>query len=168
MNMKVARVGAVGAVYCVVALGVGIASVAHAVEQGVATGVVTFNGFKGEASEHKPGLTVWSGTFLGASVTEARKGPMHGAGWQCTGEVVTQDSKVYKADGFCLITDPDGDTINLLWVRTDVPGPASELKTRGTYLFGTGKYAGIQGHYTFTCRVGGVLCDVTANEYKLP
>lgn len=151
----------------VAALGTGVVQLTYAAEQGATTGVASFQA-KGEAKNHKPGITVWTGSFSGVSVMDARKGPLHNAGWDCTGEVVIQDGKSYSAGGFCLVTDPDGDTINLLWERTDVPGPAADAKTKGTYLSGTGKYSGIQGHYTFSCRLGGVVCSVTGGEYKIP
>lgn len=146
-----------------VALGQGTA----AAEQGSTTGLAAFNA-KGNATNHKPGLTIWNGTFLGISMTDARKGPLHSAAWDCTGEAVIQDGISQKANGFCLVTDPDGDTINLLWERTDVPGPVDTPKTKGAYLSGTGKYSGIKGHYTFSCRLGGTLCNITGGEYKIP
>ena len=136
-------------------------------EQGTTTGVASFQA-KGEAKNYKPGVTVWDGTFVGVSVTDARKGPLHGSGWDCTGEVVIQEGNTYRAGGFCLVTDPDGDTINLLWERTNVPGPVADLKTKGTYLSGTGKYTGIQGYYTFLCHAGGVVCNITTGEYRIP
>ena len=140
---------------------------AFAGEQGTTTGMASFNP-RGEAKNYKPGVTVWDGTFVGISITDARKGPLHNSGWDCTGEAVFQDGNVYRANGFCLVTDPDGDTINLLWERTNVPGAPPEPKTKGTYLSGTGKYTGIQGYYTFACRQGGTICSITSGEYKIP
>jgi hypothetical protein len=136
-------------------------------EQGTTAGLVYFSA-KGEAKNYKPALTLWNGTFLGVSITDERKGPLHSSAWDCTGEVVIQDGKSHSANGFCLVTDPDGDTINLLWVRTDVPGGLAEPKTKGTYLSGTGKYSGIQGYYTFGCKLNGTLCNITGGEYKIP
>ncbi len=127
-------------------LGAGVGKAAYAAEQGATTGVASFHA-KGEAKNYKCGVTVWDGTFVGVSVTDARKGPLQNSGWDCTGEVVMQDGNSYSANGFCLVTDPDGDTINLRWVRTNVPGPVAEPKTKGTYLAGTGKYSNIQGYY---------------------
>ncbi len=80
--------------------------------------------------------------LVGASMTEGRKGPLHNSGWDCTGESIISEGKVYQSDGFCLVTDPDGDTINLVWERTNNPGGPAEAKTKGTYLSGTGKYTG--------------------------
>lgn len=151
----------------VAAFGLGLVPLTQAAEQGTTTGVASFQA-KGEAKNHKPGVTVWTGMFAGVSMTDAKKGPLHNSGWDCTGEAVIQDGNSYSAGGFCLVTDPDGDTINLLWQRTNVPGPAADPKTKGTYLSGTGKYLGIQGYYTFSCRQNGVVCNVTAGEYKIP
>ncbi len=148
-------------------LGIGVISLTHAAEQGTTTGVASFHA-TGEAKEHSPGVTVWTGKFFGVSMTDARKGPLHNSGWDCTGELVIQDGNAYSAGGFCVVTDPDGDTVNLLWERTNIPGPVPDAKTKGTYLSGTGKYAGIQGYYTFSCRLGGVVCNVTAGKYKIP
>lgn len=145
---------------------VGLVGAAHA-EQGTTTGLAAFHP-KGDAKGYKPDLTLWNGTFIGISITDSRKGPLHSAAWDCTGEVVIQDGISHSANGFCLVTDSDGDTINLLWARTDVPGPIATPKTKGTYLSGTGKYAGISGYYTFACRLNGTLCTIAGGEYRTP
>lgn len=152
----------------VATLGLAVGSTSHA-GQGTTIGVATFQA-KGEVKEYKPGVVVWSGNFVGVSVADSRRGPLHNSGWECTGESVLQEGKAYKSGGFCLVTDPDGDAINLLWERMDVPGAASPGNNKGTYLSGTGKYAGIQGHYTITCRLIGALaiCNLTGGEYKIP
>lgn len=151
----------------VLALSVG--SACYAAGQGVTTGVASFYG-KGDVKEYKPSLIVWTGGFVGVSMTEAKKGPLHNSGWDCTGETAIQDGKVYGSGGFCVVTDSDGDTIDLLWERTDVPGGTVDGKTKGTYLSGTGKYTGIQGFYTFACRLNGAMaaCNITSGEYKIP
>jgi hypothetical protein len=166
-NMGLKRIGAL--FMALLGLGLSAESTSHAAGQGTTTGVATFQA-KGEVKEYKPSVIVWSGNFVGVSVTDARKGPLHNSGWECTGESVLQDGKGYKAGGFCLVTDPEGDTINLLWERMDVPGAASEGNNKGTYLSGTGKYAGIQGHYKITCRLTGALalCNLNGGEYKIP
>ena len=153
----------------VAVLGLAVAATSHAAGQGTTTGIATFQG-KGDVKEHKPGVVVWTGGFVGTSVTDARKGPLHNSGWECTGETVMQDGNAFRSGGFCVVTDPDGDNINLLWERTNVPGQAAEPKTKGTYLSGTGKYTGIQGNYTFACRFAGALalCNVTGGEYRTP
>jgi hypothetical protein len=149
--------------------GVLVGATAHAAGQGTTTGVAAFHA-KGEVKEYKPGVVVWVGNFVGVSMTESRKGPLHNSGWDCTGETAISEGKVYQSDGFCLATDPEGDTINLVWERTDIPGGAAQGKTKGTYLSGTGKYMGIQGYYTFSCQISGAManCNITSGEYKLP
>ena len=153
----------------VAVLGLAVGSTSHAAGQGTTTGVASFQA-KGDVKEYKPGVVVWVGSFVGVSVVDGRKGPLHNAGWECTGETAIQDGNVFRSGGFCVVTDPDGDTINLLWERTNVPGQAAEPKTKGTYLSGTGKYTGIQGNYTFACRFAGALalCNVTGGEYRTP
>jgi len=147
----------------------GVGSPVQAAGQGTTTGVAAFHA-KGEVKEYKPGVVGWVGNFIGASMTESRKGPLHNAGWDCTGESTIQDGKVFQSDGFCVVADSDGDTINLIWERTNVPGGGAEAKTKGTYLSGTGKYSGIQGYYTFSCQLNGAManCNITSGEYKLP
>lgn len=140
---------------------------AVAAESGTTTGAASFNA-KGDVKNYKPGVMLWSGTFVGVSITESKKGPLHNSGWDCTGESAIQDGNVFRSGGFCLVTDPDGDTINLLWERTDVPGLPADAKTKGIYLSGTGKYNGIKGYYTFACRQGGLSCSITTGEYKIP
>lgn len=141
----------------------------QAADQGNTTGIASFQA-KGEARNHKPAVMVWNGSFVGASVTDARRGPLHSSGWDCTGDVLAQDGTVFRSGGFCLVTDVDGDTVNVLWERTNTPGPATEILTKGTYLSGSGKYAGIKGHYTFSCTQGSAqsVCRITGGSYTIP
>lgn len=136
---------------------------------GPATGFSMFK-TQGELKEHKPGVQVWTGGYVGSSVTDARKGPLHNAGWECSGQSVFQDGKALREGGQCVLTDADGDTVNALWERSNIGGAVGDLKTRGTYLSGTGKFVGIQGGYTLACRPSGSLapCDITSGDYKLP
>ena len=155
-------------IVAVLGLTAGVAAQAQAADQGTTTGIA-FLTTKGEMKNLKPEIVLWNGTFVGVSVTDSRKGPLHNSGWDCTGQTVRQTGIVQIGGGFCVVTDPDGDVINLLWARTDVPGPPAApgvvIKTKGTYLSGTGKYAGIQGYYTFSC---GTVCTITSGEYKIP
>ncbi len=150
-------------------LGLVFGSAAHAAGQGTTTGVASFHS-KGEVTEHAPDVVVWVGQFVGASMTDGRKGALHNSGWDCTGETTIHEGKVYQSDGFCVVTDPEGDVINLVWEQTHVPAATGAAKTKGTYLSGTGKYAGIQGYYTFSCQLSGAManCNITTGEYKLP
>ena len=49
-----------------------------------------------------------------------------------------------------------------------MPGPFDDAKTRGTYVSGTGKFRAIQGYYTFACVKGGLVCDITGGEFRVP
>ncbi len=149
------------------ALTVAVTGASEAAEQGTTTGIVAFNA-TGEVKNYGAGTMVWSGTFVGVSMTDSQKGPLHNSNWDCTGEVVIQEGIVHLSDGFCTVSDGDGDSINLYWQRTDAPAPPDEPKTKGTYLSGTGKYEGIQGYYTFACRQSGSICTVTSGEYAIP
>ncbi len=155
--------------FFVAMLGLALSSAVQAADRGTTTGVAAFVG-KGEVTEYEPGVTVWLGGFVGVSKTDRGGGPLHDSGWDCTGETTIHEGTVYQSDGFCAVTDADGDTINLVWEQTHVPAAAGAAKTKGTYLSGTGKYAGIQGYYTFSCRLSGAManCNITAGEYTIP
>jgi hypothetical protein len=167
--MTAGKGGTKAAALFLAALTVAASEPLHAGGQGTTKGTAAFQA-KGEVKEYKPGILIWAGNFVGVSLVEAGTGPLHNAGWECSGETVLQDAKAYRAGGFCVVTDPEGDTINLVWERQDVPGAASEGNNKGTYLSGTGKYAGIQGHYTIRCRLSGAMaiCGLTGGEYRIP
>ena len=148
-------------------LGLAIGSAVQAADRGTTTGIASFHA-KGDVTEYKAGVVVWIGKFFGVSITDARKGPLHNSGWDCTGESTIHDGQVHQSDGFCVVTDADGDVINLVWEQTHVPAPTGVAKTKGTYLSGTGKYEGIQGYYTFSCKLGGIVCNITAGDYRIP
>lgn len=130
------------------------------------TGMASFQA-RGNLKTHASGVAVWSGTFVGASVTDSRHGPLHNAGWDCTGETVIKGSQALRSGGFCVVTDADGDAIDVIWERTDVPASLAEPRTRGTYVSGTGKFSGIEGYYTLSCRQSGLTCTITAGEYRI-
>ncbi len=109
-----------------------INTAAYAADRGTTTGIASFHA-KGEVTEHKAGVIVWTGKFYGVSITDARKGPLNNSGWDCTGESTIYDGKVHQSDGFCVVTDSDGDVINLVWEQTHVPAETSEAKTKGTF-----------------------------------
>lgn len=144
-----------------------------AAKSGKPTGYVTFYG-SGETQERAPDMLVWTGKFWGQSVTDAKEGFLHYNGWDCTGEMVYQNQKVLFGGGFCALTDPDGDKVNLRWEVDDPgssPGP-SQVKTKGIYLSGSGKYRGIQGGYNFECELIAdtthYICRIVGGEYQLP
>ena len=155
----------------VVICGFGLSAQAQIAKQGAPRGVVSFYG-NGTTQDYAPDMVVWSGKFSGQSVTEAGRGALHYSAWDCTGEMVTRNGKVVIADGFCAVTDLDGDKINLRWeVDEPLPSPAM-FKTKGTYLSGGGKYKGIQGGYNFICQgiadTGHYICEMVGGSYQLP
>ena len=149
----------------------GLSAQAQIAKQGAPRGIVSFYG-SGTTQDYAPDMVVWSGKFLGQSVIGTGQGMLHYNAWDCTGEMVTRNGKVVIADGFCAVTDSDGDKINLRWeVDEPLPSPA-KFKTKGTYLSGSGKYVGIQGGYNFICQAiadtGHYVCAMVGGEYQLP
>lgn len=142
-------------------------SLAVAGDSGTTTGVASFQA-RGDIKDFKSGVVVWTGTFAGASLADSGRGPLHNAGWDCTGESILSEGTVLRSGGFCLVADAAGDTINVVWERTNVPGPFDDAKTRGTYVSGTGKFHGIEGYYTFACLKGGLVCGITGGKYRIP
>jgi hypothetical protein len=150
---------------------VGLGSAVQAAEQGTTTGMATFHA-QGDIQEFAPDMVVWNGEFWGQSVTDAKAGPLHFGAWYCTGEQAFRDGETLYGDGFCTVTDRDGDTINLRWEVTRANPDTGGNDTRGTYYSGTGKYAGIEGYYTFECQptVAGShdFCTISGGEYTIP
>ncbi len=151
----------------------GLTSSVYAAKSGKPTGYVSFYG-SGETQERAPDMLVWTGKFRGQSVTDAKEGFLLYNVWDCTGEMVYQNQKVLFGGGVCTLTDRDGDKVNLRWEVDDPnssPGP-SKVKTKGTYLSGSGKYSGIQGGYKFECELIAdtthYICRIVGGEYQLP
>ena len=141
---------------------------AHADHNGNAIGMATFHG-KGDAQEFAPDFIVWNGEFWGESVTDSESGPLHRGTWYCTGEQVLQGGTTVWAGGFCVVTDGDGDTVNLHWQSTK-GYPGADIDTRGDYYSGTGKYAGITGNYLFHCEsvaASHFFCSITGGKYNV-
>ena len=69
------------------ALGLLSGTITQAAEQGKTTGVAAFHA-QGAVTEYEPGVGVWLGKFVGVSKTDSGSGPLHNAGWDCTGESV--------------------------------------------------------------------------------
>ncbi len=146
-------------------------SQAQMAKWGKPTGTATFYG-SGESQEYAPDVTVWNGKFWGQSVTDAAKGVLHYGAWDCIGEMAFRGGEISIGDGFCTVTDPDGDKINLRWEVDEPNANPAKFKTKGTYLSGSGKYTGIQGGYNFVCEViadtSHYICHIVGGEYHLP
>ncbi|MCH7553011.1 MAG: hypothetical protein IIC82_03315 [Chloroflexi bacterium] len=121
----------------------------------------------GQIFEIEEGHLFWVGEFTGTFFNDAGSGVMHQASTKCP-----SSNDIYggvgHAQGYCIVTDSDGDKAFLSW---NCEGPAGK-QCDGTFDWtaGTGKYTGIQGKNTFqatfvTASEGFALWQV---NYKLP
>lgn len=116
-----------------------------------------------------PELTVWSGESWGIQTSEGTFAPWKLASVHCVsyGQVLTGK---YSGNGSCTFTDPDGDSFTGAWQST---GGQPNV---WTFLAGTGKWNGIQGHGTFKVEANhkrfpdgtGAFCLVHSGTYTLP
>lgn len=74
----------------------------------------------------------------GSIMNEAGKGPFHNMSSRCIG----MGDSARADNGHCVFTDADQDKIFDEWTYDGTSGT-------GTIIGGTGKYAGIQGHYDY-------------------
>ena len=143
----------------------------EAAMSGKLAGFASFYG-QGETQEHAPDMLVWTGAFHGQSVTDSGAGLFHYSAWDCTGEMAYRNQKVSYGGGFCAVTDPDGDKVNLRWEVDEPEANPVKLKTKGVYLSGSGKYTGIQGGYNFLCELVAdtthYICRIVGGEYTAP
>lgn len=123
----------------------------------------------GEVKEVGKNHAVWVGVFYGTSFNDEGKGFLHKMAWICPGTSDIIDGAIVH-EGFCTLTDMDGDQ---LYGPSRGKGPVGDVGFLGTvtYSGGTGKYAGIHGSHVFRCNAigqhGQVFCTQEAN-YKLP
>lgn len=159
-------VGLLTAVVCVLLLGT------HADAQLAKEG--TFSGWFGWSSTGKvqqlgENHTFWVGEFSGAMRNDAGKGFLHHTSLVCPGSW-DNNQGTSTAQGTCVITDQDGDTMYSTWQCT---GKNPECRGVNEIRGGTGKYAGISGKHRFvgygtisTTSQGYTV--ITEGEYKLP
>ncbi len=106
----------------------------------------------GTATEVGPSRVHWSGTYWGHSFNNAGDGLLHNMVWNCPAAADIPDG-VVDFNGYCTITDPDGDKIYGSWSGG---GPLTgEITGSLEMTGGTGKYSGIQGSFDFQCRALG-------------
>lgn len=120
----------------------------------------------GKAHEVEKGHFYWVGEFSGTFMND--KGPgnlFHLAGVKCPAYFDANfNTGKHKAGGYCIITDPDGDSAYLTWDN------AGNIKTgAGTFEYtgGTGKYTGIQGKNTFTSGTNVNWSDGTGSGFAI-
>lgn len=167
--MRILPKGALAAAFLVT---FGIAGVADADEQGTTSAGRAFFHAQGNIQEYPPDLVLWTGEFIGHSVTDSENGALHMGAWYCTGDQAIRGGETEYADGMCAVTDPDGDKINVRWQFVGKgPSPGQE-KFRGTYISGSGKFSGIEGYYVFLAEppvAGGyIFATMVEGEYSIP
>src|ERR1700730_16877873 len=102
----------------------------------------------GKAQEIEKGHVYWVGEFTGTFFNDKGKGSLFDrAGVRCPAHNdVDLNNKKYRAGGYCIIADADGDQAYLSWQgEGDIPTIPGTFK----YTGGTGKYQAISGSNTF-------------------
>lgn len=118
---------------------------------------------------HSPGLSVWTGEQWGIETAESKTDPWRLFNVHCVSFSEVVKGK-YHNESSCTFTDPDGDTIT--GGATSGPGQPNVW----TFLAGTGKWKGIQGHGTFKVMPthkhfpdgSGAFCLEHHGTYTLP
>jgi hypothetical protein len=92
--------------------------------------------------------------------------------WTCPGvnDIVNGVQVAAPTRGYCIATDKDGDKLFGSWQVTKVTGPGAGEATL-QYIGGTGKYSGIQGHWTHRYAFIGntsAFSAVVQGEWRLP
>ena len=138
-------VGILAAVAIVLLLGT--YAEAQLAKKGTYKGTIGWNS-TGKTFEMDDGREIFVGEFTGAFINEAGKGFMHGTSWACPGITETLNDVSQGGNGYCIVTDMDGDKAFLTWTgnKETKKGAAS-----GPFQWtgGTGKYAGLKGDNTY-------------------
>ena len=154
---------------CVVLAGFvfGAASVPNAFAELAKSGTYTGNfGWLTVGTNHTiyEGRVLFTGQFSGTFFNDADEGFMHKAAVLCPGAYDFDfNNKVGKAQGFCMLTDADGDTAQLQW---DCQGDTVECSGPFTWIRGTGKYQGISGTNKFQALIVGISEHGNASGYS--
>jgi hypothetical protein len=112
----------------------------------------------------------WNGEFNGTFFNDSGGGFLHGSSLVCPGYNELRAGVSLASGGRCVVTDMDGDKAFATWDggQGNVP-----MKFSGTAQFvgGTGKYAGIQGRWTFQASPVATTeqgFGIFKGEWKLP
>lgn len=126
----------------------------------------------GDVTKMNADLSQWVGKFWCTTYANSGKGPFHHGAWTCTGATEIRSGNMAAGGGYCTITHPSGDTIEVRW-DVDRPGPFTDFTTKANCISGSGKYAGIQCHYIGKWNPGvvgsdGAFVGYLEAEYTLP
>jgi len=126
----------------------------------------------GEATKMNEDLSQWVGKFWCTTYSNMGRGPFHHGAWTCTGATEVRNGGMAAGGGYCTITHPGGDTIEVRW-DVDRPGPFNDFTTKARCISGSGKYAGIQCRYIGKWNPGvvgpdGQFIGYIEAEYTLP
>ena len=119
----------------------------------------------GKTFELEKGHILFQGEFDGTNFNDAGHGFLHKTSVVCPGvnDVINGASRA--SQGYCVVTDQDGDKAFLVWKAGK--GFDGDFQWTG----GTGKYTGITGNNAFTALLIGPTpsgYSVWKGEWKLP
>ena len=102
----------------------------------------------GKTFELEKDHVLFVGEFNGAVFNDTGSGFMHGTSWVCPGMNDLLKGISTASQGYCVVTDKDGDKAFLAWKGRKNTEPN---KVAGDYQWtgGTGKYTGLKGNNTF-------------------
>lgn len=111
------------------------------------------------------GRVLFTGQFSGTFFNDAGEGFLHKAAVVCPGSYDFDfNNRVGKAQGFCSITDADGDTAQIEW---KCQGDTVECPGTQRWINGTGKYLGISGDHSFNGIIVGQSEHGNSSGYSL-
>jgi hypothetical protein len=102
----------------------------------------------GKTSELEKEHVLFVGEFNGATFNDAGSGFMHGTSWICPGMNDLLKGISIGSQGYCVVTDRDGDKAFFAWKGRKGTEP-NKIAGDFQWTGGTGKYTGIKGNNTF-------------------
>jgi hypothetical protein len=135
----------------------------------------TFTGkFAGEGAgqgyEIGKGHVFFVGKFDLVMLNDVDGGFLDKTQWTCPGVNDVVNGVQAAAQGYCIATDKDGDKLFGSWQVTKATGPGTG-EAALQFIGGTGKYSGIQGHWTHRYALIGntpAFSAVLQGEWRLP
>lgn len=110
---------------------------------------------------------------LGVTMNDAGQGFFHDASSRCVGGLSVVKGEFDNEQGMCVVIDRDGDQAFLRYTGTCRVGAAAKIT--GSYVGGTGKYAGLTGTWENTRTQARPTMEGTTHSiskgsftYKLP